>query len=297
MARSFPFPAGGIPSDKMLAAFETDGFLVLTGFASPQACTALRDRVHDLIADFDPESVRTVFSTTDQAHARDAYFRESGDKVRFFFEAGAFDDAGRLTRDKHGAINKIGHALHDLDAVFAPFSHDPRLMRMAVELGLARPEIAQSMLIVKPPFIGGEVGMHQDATFLHTEPVSVTGFWIALEDATAENGCLFAPPGGHRTGLRERFHYEGDALVKTPLDPAPIDDTAAEPLEAPEGTLVVLHGLLPHRSGPNTSARRRLAYALHAVDATTRWSPDNWLKRGTADETTTCKAAPCKAAT
>lgn len=282
MARTFPFPAGGLVSDKMLAAYEADGFLVLTGFAPAGTCAALRRREYELIEAFDPQSVRTVFSTEDQAHARDAYFRDSGDRIRFFFEAGAFDAEGRLTRDKHGAINKIGHALHDLDPVFAPFSHDVRLKRLAEGLGLEQPEIVQSMLIVKPPFIGGEVGMHQDATYLHTDPVTVTGFWIALEDATAENGCLFAPPGGHLTTLRERFHYDGGALVKTTLDPRPFEDPTGEPLEAPEGTLVVLHGLLPHRSGPNTSARRRLAYALHAVDGTARWSPDNWLKRPAA---------------
>ena len=52
-----------------------------------------------------------------------------------------------------------------------------------------------------------------------------------------------------------------------------------KPYSAPEGTLVVLHGLLPHRSGPNTSPRSRLAYALHAVDRAARWAPDNWLRR------------------
>ena len=50
-------------------------------------------------------------------------------------------------------------------------------------------------------------------------------------------------------------------------------------LPAPKGTLVVLHGLAPHRSSPNTSPRSREAYALHVVDRAARWSEDNWLKR------------------
>lgn len=279
MTRRFPFPHDGRPDQAIRDAYEADGFLVLEGFASRETCAALRQRVRDLIDGFDPESVRSVFSTTDQAHARDRYFRESGDEIRFFFEAQAFGTDGRLVRDKQGAINKIGHALHDLDPVFAPFSHDPRLGRLAEGLGLADPGLVQSMVIAKPAFIGGEVGMHQDATFLYTEPSTVTGFWIALEEATAENGCLFAPPGGHRTTLRERFHYRGGDLVKTTLDPAPLEDEVGVALEAPEGTLVVLHGLLPHRSGPNTSPRSRLAYALHAVDRAAGWAPDNWLRR------------------
>jgi phytanoyl-CoA hydroxylase len=54
------------------------------------------------------------------------------------------------------------------------------------------------MYIFKQPGIGGEVGCHQDATFLYTDPITVTGFWFAIEDATLENGCLWAAPGGHR---------------------------------------------------------------------------------------------------
>ena len=52
------------------------------------------------------------------------------------------------------------------------------------------------------------------------------------------------------------------------------------PLETPKGSLVVLHGLLPHYSGPNRSAASRQAYALHLIDGTARYPADNWLRRG-----------------
>jgi len=54
------------------------------------------------------------------------------------------------------------------------------------------------------------------------------------------------------------------------------------PLEAPQGTLIVLHGLLPHLSGPNRSEHSRHAYALHVIDGRARYGPDNWLQRGPA---------------
>lgn len=277
MVRRFRFPADGVPDAAMAAAYAADGVLVLEGFADAATCATLRARVDALIDGFDPDSVRSVFSADDQAHARDAYFRGSGDTVRFFFESEAFDAAGRLAKPKGVAINKIGHALHTLDPVFAPFSQDPRLERLARGLGLAVPRAVQSMAILKPPFIGGEVGLHQDATFLHTDPVSVTGFWVALEDAGPDNGCLYAIPGGHQAPLKSRFHYEGETLVTEVLDAEPFDLAAAVPLAAPEGTLVVLHGLSPHRSSANRSSRSRYAYALHMVDGEARWSPDNWL--------------------
>jgi len=264
----------------MQSAYSRDGFLVIEGFKSPEECDALRRRTHELVEAFDPATVTSIFEAGgQQRHAADRYFQESGDEIRFFFEKGAFDESGRLTKDKHAAMNKIGHAMHDLDPVFERFSRDPKLANLARSIGLQDPGLVQSMVIFKPPRIGGEVNCHQDASFLHTEPVSVTGFWFALEDADESNGCLLGLPGVHGLGLRERFHYEGERLAMTKLGEKDWDMEREVPLTAPKGTLVVLHGLAPHRSAPNTSPRSREAFALHVVDRTARWSEDNWLRR------------------
>jgi phytanoyl-CoA hydroxylase len=263
----------------MREAWQRDGYLVLEGFKSEEQLRELRRRIDGIVAGFDPESVRTIFSTSEQSHAADGYFRESGDKVRFFFEEGAFGDDGALVVEKRRALNKIGHALHDLDPVFDRFCRDSRLATLAGDVGLADPGLIQSMVIFKQPRIGGEVGMHQDATFLHTEPVSATGFWFALEDADAENGCLVAVPGAHRLPLAERFRYRGEELVMEQLGEPAWDENDVVALEAPAGTLVVLHGLLPHASAPNLSRRSREAFALHVYDRACEWSADNWLRR------------------
>ena len=114
------------------------------------------------------------------------------------------------------------------------------------------------MHIFKQPHIGGEVTCHQDATFLSTDPQSVMGLWVALEDATLDNGCLWAEPGGHRGPLRQVFSRAGasdaDGTRFTELDPTPLPppgpDGPLVPLEVAAGTMVVLHGRLPHWSGP-----------------------------------------------
>ena len=178
-------------------SFERDGFLVLPDFADPEEMDALRARATVLVDGFDPSEVASIFTTRQQARTSDDYFLESGDKVRFFFEEEAFGEDGALLQPKELSINKIGHALHDLDPVFRPFSHGPSLAAVAADVGMRSPLLLQSMYIFKQPRIGGEVRLHCDATFLYTEPVSVCGFWFAVEDATLENGCLWALPGGH----------------------------------------------------------------------------------------------------
>jgi phytanoyl-CoA hydroxylase len=261
--------------------YRDNGYLVLPGFKTAGEIAALRARALEIVDAFDPAAGSGVFSTHDQRRTADAWFLGSADTVRCFFEEEAFDDAGRLRQPKALSINKIGHALHDLDPVFDAFSHGPALAALAAGLGLVEPQLRQSMFIFKQPGIGGEVRWHQDATYLHDAPMSVTGFWFALEDATRDNGCLWVEPGGHRGPLRERFVREGDVLRTTPLDPAPWPDaSAAVALEVPAGSLVCFHGLLPHYSAPNRSAASRHAYTLHATDARSTWSADNWLKRG-----------------
>jgi phytanoyl-CoA hydroxylase len=271
-----------LPMDHTAARtdFVEQGFLVVPGFRSPAQLRGLRERAAAIVEDFDAEAHRSVFTTRDQARTADDWFLGSGDAVRCFFEVEAFDADARLAVPKEHAINKIGHAMHDLDPVYDAFSHGHDLASLAGAIGLEQPRIVQSMHIFKPPRIGGEVRWHQDATYLRTTPMTVTGFWFALEDATRDNGCLWVEPGGHRGPLRERFVRDGDAVRTETVDatPWPAPEHTV-PLEVEAGTLVVFHGLLPHASAPNRSAVSRQAYTLHTVDAASAWAADNWLRR------------------
>jgi len=265
-------------SKGMLEEWNNRGFLIIENFYSNEECDNLRNRADLLVKDFNPESVQSIFDTKNQENVNDRYFLESGDKIRFFFEDKAFDQKGKLINKKELVINKIGHALHDLDDDFFKFSHRLDLDQIAKAIGLNNPLLIQSMYIFKQPNIGGEVVCHQDSTFLYTEPDTVVGFWVALEDATIENGCLWVASGGHKGPLRKLFRKENNAMKMIILDETPFEKTDTA-VEVGKGSLVLLHGRLPHYSCENTSNKSRHAYTLHVIDGDKKYPKENWLQR------------------
>ena len=266
-------------TSQQLADYKRDGFLVLADFVGEAACDDLRARAGDLVHNFDPRGVASIFSTHEQNRLANDYFLESAGKIHFFFEEDAFLPAGTLKQSKEQSINKIGHALHDLDPVFNKFSRTREIEQLAADLGLTRPLLLQSMYIFKQPRIGGEVICHQDSTFLYTEPQNIIGLWFALEDATLENGCLWAIPGGHRLGLKQRWRRGADGMFFETFNSEPWPEDQLVPLEVSKGSLILLHGLSPHKTLANRSARSRHAYTLHLIDAHSGYASDNWLQR------------------
>ena len=263
-----------------LQQYERDGFVVLKNFVSHEACDGLRARAEELVHDFDPAGVISIFSTRDQTRSSDDYFLGSGDKIRFFFEENAFNSDGTLRQSKEQSINKIGHALHDLDPVFDEFSRTNEIKQLVSDLRIDNPLLLQSMYIFKQPRIGGEVTCHQDATFLYTEPLKLAGLWFALEDATIDNGCLWAIPGNQKLGLKSRFiRTEAGGTRFETFDDTPWPEEKLKPLEVKKGTVIVLHPLLPHLSRENRSAKSRPAYTLHVIDASSKYPASNWLQR------------------
>ena len=259
--------------------FKEDGYLVLADFNSEASCDLLMKRAQELAAGYNYEGHASIFQTNEQTRTSDDYFLASGDKISYFFEKDAFTESGELKGDLFHSLNKIGHALHDLDPVFNLFSRSPQLIELAEELRLDAYVLIQSMMIFKHARIGGKVDVHQDASFLYTEPTSCIGFWFALEDATIENGCLWAKPGGHKTPLRDWFKRKnGGGTEMISLDDAPYEPADMIPLEVKKGTCIVLDGLLPHFSMPNTSGRSRQAYSIHTIDKNCRYPEENWLQ-------------------
>eukprot|EP00076_Gallus_gallus_P015909 XP_015135058.1 phytanoyl-CoA dioxygenase domain-containing protein 1 isoform X2 [Gallus gallus] len=294
--------------------FREDGFLVLEHFFSPEECDSMRSSIQRILDGMEvPPHCRTEFSTKEeeqlQAQGSSDYFLTSGDKIRFFFEKGVLDERGNFLIAKEKSVSKIGHALHAHDPVFKQITHSSKVQdriptensalwcaesskrelwkvsfqELGRKLGLERPVVVQSMYIFKQPGIGGEVTPHQDATFLHTEPLGrVLGFWIALEDATQENGCLWFIPGSHTSGITRRMvrAAQGASTCVEFVGSEPAyDDSKFIPVPISKGGLIVIHGEVVHKSAMNSSAFSRHVYTFHVMEAEgTNWSKENWLQ-------------------
>ncbi|XP_074587391.1 phytanoyl-CoA dioxygenase isoform X1 [Curcuma longa] len=269
--------AGNLTAEQ-LDFFNVNGYLVVESFSGSEEVKEMRDRMEELLNGFDG-SYSSIFSTTNQQQHTDAYFFESAEKISFFFEEKAFGVDGCLKQPKELSINKVGHALHEIDPVFKKFSISDKLLGMLFSLDYKRPVVIQSMYIFKQPGIGGEVTPHQDNSFLYTDPPSCTGLWLALEDATITNGCLWAIPGSHKNGLKRRFIRDENGVHFDEPSPS-YDQKDFVPLEVKEGALVVIHGDLIHQSFENKSSKSRHALSLHVVETQEHeWSKDNWIQR------------------
>ena len=274
-----------------IQCFETDGYLLIPDALSPATVAALLAETNHMLSSFSlADHPMTKFSTGEySSHIGDDYFLTSGDKVCFFFEEDAFSSTGQLEKPKHRAINKIGHYLHELSEPFRDATFTPLHRAIAEAVGFRDPRVLQSMIICKQPEIGGRVPPHQDSTFLYTNPPSAVGFWIALEDATKENGCLSFAKGSHRrTPVTSRFTRSSDGGTtfenvqgaQFPQDleaegeKAPADEIY-ELGEVKAGTLVLIHGNLLHKSEKNLSGKSRFIYTFHCIEGAHEYDNKN----------------------
>jgi phytanoyl-CoA hydroxylase len=327
--------------------FDANGFLLMKSFCDVAEVIGMKRQMKELVETrWDPNDDSsdntgknkklTVFRTDEEQinnQGSDDYFLESASKVHFFAESRAMvdeeDEGGggstkqrlkdEFLNDKMSALNKAGHGMHMIPGCFHEYTKSTKIRQLVQELGWTDPVVPQSMYIFKQAKVGGEVTSHQDSTFLYTTPrQSCLGLWLALDDATLENGCLWVRPGSHREKVRRKFgrnpeHFgtesiqcrsnvaKGD-LTKSQMifttepgsDPVSWEgkipsgskesvwDSLLEagfvPVECKAGDLLVFPGELDHLSLPNYSIHQRHTFQLHLVDGGMKWDEGNWLQ-------------------
>ncbi len=211
-------------------------------------------------------AVENVFTAVEVAAASAAVRDLVAGKVAEFkgvmFEGWAKDRVANLTgAERHDAVRKI-FDFTAFDARLRAVEQHEGVRRLIAELLGGTPALTQEMALLKPPR-GREKPWHQDlAYFNYPIGTPVVGVWIALDDATPENGCMHVVPGSHRAGPQVHFQKRDWQVCDTEMRSRPV---AAVPLR--RGGCLLFDGLLLHGTPANQSSARREALQFHYVPA------------------------------
>lgn len=224
-----------LPSSAQMEFYRTHGHLTVPAVFAPQRMDEVIDDVErwgeEVLAELPPE--------------QRLWYVDGGVKART-------------------VLRKLDNPHHQREAV-RRLAFEPHLVQM-VE-GLIGPGVSVhfSQMFFKPPEGGGPKPAHQDNYYFGPDdPEALVTAWIALDDATLENGCLYYAEGTHRGPVYphvapadEPFNLQltAETLARHPATPAPV----------PRGGVSFHHGNTFHHSGPNLSQRWRRACALHYV--------------------------------
>ena len=160
------------------------------------------------------------------------------------------------------------HFPHKISPLVQDLGRHPAVVDALVGVIGPNVKLMQSMLFIKAAGKPGQA-WHQDESHIPTRDRSLTAVWLALDDATVDNGCLWVIPGSHRRGVLYPTRAQADARFDgTPEAYGfPHDADEAMPVELPAGAALIFHGYLLHSSLPNRSARLRRALVSHYMSA------------------------------
>ncbi|MBV7332346.1 phytanoyl-CoA dioxygenase family protein [Chloroflexi bacterium TSY] len=169
------------------------------------------------------------------------------------------------------------HFPHKISGIMTKYLATPKMVDVLTQIVGPNVKCMQSMLFIKAAGKPGQA-WHQDEYFIPTRDRSLVGGWIAMDDATIENGCLWLIPGSHQRGLiwpqydhdDARFDCTGEAFG------FPYKDEDAIPVEVKAGSLVFFHGYVLHRSFPNRAQsgyRRVLVNHYMSAESLLPWHP------------------------
>jgi len=237
---------GKMLTPNQISEFKECGVLLGPKVYDRRECEKLRGRLADVIAgrsETRPEATRNLLGTADQVVIQ---------------------------------IINIWQA----DTLFREHLYHPLICQMVSQLvGHHVVRVWHDQVQYKPPRLGGVTAWHQDYPFWPViEPADLVTAWVALEDATVENGCMWMVPRSHLWGIHKR------GIIGTELnDFAPTPDVASLPVGAlvcptpypvPAGHVIFHHCLTWHGSPANGSERGRPAVAVHYMPGYTRYEPE-----------------------
>jgi phytanoyl-CoA hydroxylase len=241
-------------NSELLEQYRNEGYIALENVLSPEEVEASKAALSELFQ-------RIVLN---DGSLKEGKFWNSPDALtphKFFiqYEPGYRPDPNSTVEELELKLRKLMW-FTDQHPVFEFLVSNHPVIRNVIETLLGdRALLYQDMALVKPPFIGSEKPWHQDNAYFEAAPLDATiGCWIALDEATVENGCMHVLPGRYDQAPLEHYHGFDCQIVESKIEPA-----KAVPVELKPGGAMFFSGLLPHQTPPNSSPLRRRALQFH----------------------------------
>jgi len=222
--------------------WDEQGFTFVRGFASADTCAAMLGRVTEI--------VRTAASL------------ESVDPAIVMFEQTEMPGAVH-PEDRVAKVFKIHR-----DSVFETFAHDERLLDLVGDLLGPEIDVFLSQFIFKNPGAYGQP-WHQDSLYFDFTPDHQVGAWLAVSEATLENGCLWVLPGSHREPVHDHIPDQRPGSLHGYMEIVDHDMDGAVPVLMDPGDVLLFDSHLMHRSTDNESTGPRAAMVYHYSPAGT----------------------------
>ena len=226
--------------------WDDDGFFIVPGFAGPEVGQAMLERVVEISREASGEGVHDGFIVTAEQNL-----------------AGGVD-AGA---DAEQRVSKI-FRLHR-DGPFREFIESREILDIGRSLLAPRIDCFLSQFILKNPAAWGQP-WHQDSFYFHFDRAPQVGFWLAVTEATLENGCLWVLPGSHREPIHKHVLDRRPNANVGYVEIVDCDFSEERPVTMAPGDLLVFHSHLMHRSRDNLSDGLRAAMVYHMAEHGTR---------------------------
>lgn len=238
-------PVTATLTDEQRAAYDEQGFVRIEGFADLATCAAMLDRVVELVR-----------------------LADAGEPIReaFVMMEGQADFAGRPPEDRVAKIFRVAR-----EEVFAEFARRPEVLALVRDL-VGTPEVSNflSQFIFKNAGAWGQP-WHQDSYYFPFDPARpVVGVWVAVSEATLENGCLHVLPGSHTEPVHEHVPDQRPGALYGYVEIVDHAMDASTPVLMQPGDLLLFDSHLMHRSTDNVSAGLRAAMVYHYAATATR---------------------------
>jgi phytanoyl-CoA hydroxylase len=240
-------------------AYQRDGFIAKEDLLTSRQIESVKEALQALVAKYGPNrelaDLKAGEGTGNYAGAR---ILKKGSSFMFQLESGqdpAVDDPAAMELQ----VRKFMNFEEEADIFREILGPGSPIQAIASELIGDEALLYQNQALIKPPKIGSTKPWHQDNAYFSVKPLeSVCGVWIAIDEATVQNGCMHMLKGQHKVGALRHEHKRDCEINVRKLDLSTLTPVPLKP-----GGALFFSGMVPHETPPNRSEHRRRALQFH----------------------------------